>query len=599
MMRFVKTLFVLLLAMAGQKVCAQKQAAIDSMLKILVQQKEDTNKVKLLNELSDAFTNVKPDEGIKYGQQGLALAAKLGWKQGEAILNNTIGSNHKSMSDFTKALECYHHALKIYEKIEDKKGVAIATGNIGIVYQNQGDYQQALEYYLKDLAIDEETNDKNRIAAVTSNIGVVYKFQSDYARALEYFFKSLKINEETGNKRGIAGNNGNIGTIYESQQEHTKALTYFYRAYNMYDTMGDKNGLAGCTVNIGIVYKSDSNYPKALEYFSKALKLFEETGNKMGVAFVTKSLGEVYNRQKNYIMAIFEGQKALKIAQEIGNKHNEASGLSNIGISYLSLITDTTAGRNKVINSGELPVGEYIPDGSIPEGNAARLGKAIEYLEKGLAVSKAINEPDIMQDCYANLSTAYKLNGDYKKALEYADISRAIKDSIFSTESKVKITNLETQRLKDLKDKQIQIDKLEIEKKRNERVFYIAGICLLLVVVGLTARSNSMQKRLNKTITKLVSEQEQTIQQRTAELAESNKKLIHANKKLVELIQYNAHNLREPLTRISGAMIIQEYITSEEFYKDVWPQMQKAVTDLDNSIKEVISIADETVDLYG
>jgi signal transduction histidine kinase len=100
----------------------------------------------------------------------------------------------------------------------------------------------------------------------------------------------------------------------------------------------------------------------------------------------------------------------------------------------------------------------------------------------------------------------------------------------------------------------------------------------------------------NTVITKLVNEQEQTIQVRTAELAASNDKLIHANKKLVELIQYNAHNLREPLMRISGAMVIQEYLPTEEFFEDIWPQMRKAVTDLDDSIKNVINIADETVE---
>ncbi len=105
-----------------------------------------------------------------------------------------------------------------------------------------------------------------------------------------------------------------------------------------------------------------------------------------------------------------------------------------------------------------------------------------------------------------------------------------------------------------------------------------------------------LQKEL---IEALVAEQEIIIQQRTKEVAETNLKLVHANKKLVELIQYNAHNLREPLARIMGAMYVMDYISPEEFYTDIWPQMGKAVDDLDRSIKEVITIADETITLYG
>ena len=99
-------------------------------------------------------------------------------------------------------------------------------------------------------------------------------------------------------------------------------------------------------------------------------------------------------------------------------------------------------------------------------------------------------------------------------------------------------------------------------------------------------------------ITKLVDEQEHTIEQRTGELAESNIKLANVNNKLVHLIQYNAHNLREPLTRISGGMLIKEYMTDDEFFKEVWPHLQKAVNDLDVRLKDVIKIADETVGFY-
>ena len=91
-------------------------------------------------------------------------------------------------------------------------------------------------------------------------------------------------------------------------------------------------------------------------------------------------------------------------------------------------------------------------------------------------------------------------------------------------------------------------------------------------------------------VVKLVEEQEQTIAERTAELA-------NANKKLVELIQYNAHYMREPLARVMGAISISEFVDHDEFMNDIIPQMTRAANDLDNAIKEVIKVADETVGL--
>jgi len=69
----------------------QGQARIDSLLKELPQQKEDTNKVKLLVELSGCYKTISPDEGIKYDQLSLELATKLGWKKGIAATYNTWG----------------------------------------------------------------------------------------------------------------------------------------------------------------------------------------------------------------------------------------------------------------------------------------------------------------------------------------------------------------------------------------------------------------------------------------------------------------------------------------------------------------------------
>ena len=104
------------------------------------------------------------------------------------------------------------------------------------------------------------------------------------------------------------------------------------------------------------------------------------------------------------------------------------------------------------------------------------------------------------------------------------------------------------------------------------------------------------QKRL---IEELVVKQEIIIHLRTQEIAEANAKLVDANKKLVELIQYNSHHLREPLTRVMGAMGIYEDMTTEEFHRDIWPQMERAVSELDERIRSVVRIAEETYKLYS
>ncbi|MCX6351156.1 MAG: hypothetical protein NTX03_04755 [Bacteroidetes bacterium] len=54
----------------------QGQARIDSLMELLPLAKEDTNKVLILNDICFFNFGVNPDNGIKYGKQGLELALK-------------------------------------------------------------------------------------------------------------------------------------------------------------------------------------------------------------------------------------------------------------------------------------------------------------------------------------------------------------------------------------------------------------------------------------------------------------------------------------------------------------------------------------------
>jgi len=141
---------------------------------------------------------------------------------------------------------------------------------------------------------------------------------------------------------------------------------------------------------------------------------------------------------------------------------------------------------------------------AIAENNAlskSDLRRAKLYLDSATAIDAEIKSLDHWLTDIHNLSKTDALLQDYKNAYEDHLLYTKLKDSIFSTANNIKITNLETQRALDIKDKQIEIDKLAVQKKKNERVFYIAGILLLLLVIVIVSRSNRLQKKTNDVLT--------------------------------------------------------------------------------------------------
>ena len=475
---------LLLLLLSPVILLAQKQGqgAIDSMLKKLPVTKEDTNKVKLLNALSFSYSYTDPDEGIKYGQQALGLATKLDWQSGLGRANNCLGINYYGKSDNIRALSYFSKAVSTYEAVGDQKMIAGVLNNMSAIYADQCNYTKALDCLFKALKITEQNGDKVSNKNSLSIIGNVYFQENDYPKALEYYFRSLKISEEIGNKDGIAANMNGIGNVYATQKDYPKALEYYNKDLEIVKETGNKRGIADVNINLGCTYAAQNDHVKALEYFFTALKIHEETGQKRDAAIVYMNIGTSYASLKNYTLAIAYEEKSRKIAEEIGDKYVIVQDLLSISAAYISLAKDRAAESNIKVASNDQPDWIHVPIASIPNERYALLRAATDSLQRGLLIAKEINTTDLIQSCYESLTDASKLNGNYEQALEYSDSVRAIKDSIFLVANKIKINNLDTRRELDLKQKQIELDQLDLAKKRNENIFFIAAIILLIVI---------------------------------------------------------------------------------------------------------------------
>jgi len=522
---------------------AQKegQAFIDSLLRVLPKVTEDTNKVKLLNNLSFAYYAINTDEGVKYGQQALELATMLEWEKGAATANCYIGVNYQYKSDYPKALEYYNKGLEIDEKLANKRGIATITGNMGNVYFDQGDYPKALEYYLKNLKTEEEMGDKQGLATVNMNIGGVYYVQHDFPKTLEYSFQALKILEQ----------------------------------------IGDRQDAARITANISNVYQVQKDYTKALEYDFKALKIAEEIEDKNETAIVIRNIGTVYASQRNYTMAIEYGQKSLKMFEEAGDKYEAACTLNELGSAYLSLIKDTILAKPYTVTGAEgLPGGKYIPDGLIPSGKAARLRKAIDYLQQSLAISKEIHSPVIIQECNKYLAEAYELSNNYKMALEYSNMYHNTKDSVFSKENDDKILKMT---MRHEYDRQRLADSLKTDAalQRQRIINYVgfAGFVLALLLLFFIYRNYSLQKKANTIIR---AEKENAEQQRTrAENSERFKQQFLANM---------SHEIRTPMNAVLG-------MTNLALDTPLTPKQTKYLTAVKKSSENLLVIINDVLDL--
>ncbi len=483
MKKLLFTLLMLPLLLHAQKKTGNGH--LDSLFKELTKAKEDTNKIKLLDDIANAEVSIDPDYGIKCGQQGLEMCAKLKWDRGIPWMYSDIGENYWAKSDFPKALEYDLKALKIYETLNDKKNLAGALNDISAVYHAQSDYPKALEYGLKALKIFEETGNKNGVSSTLVNIGAYYSAQANYPKALDYDFKALTVSVELGNKQLEAVITGNIGNLYYRQGDTAKKMEYDLKSLKMFEELGDKRNTARTLGNMGDIFRTQGNYRQALEYLSKALKINEDIGNRIGEVVNVGNIGTLYNDQHNYREALEYLFRALKMAEDIDDKREKAIDLENIGLCYNNIATDT--------------IGQIENAAFIQAGEKTNLSISIEYLNKAITLFKETGQLDYLEHIYIEISEEQAKLGKYKEALASYQQHVLYKDSVYSQANKIKLANLETQRDLDLKDKdieiknkQLEIDRLAVIKKRNERGFFFIGF-VAIIAIGIIIFSNYKQ----------------------------------------------------------------------------------------------------------
>lgn len=420
-------------------------STVDSLVSELEKAKQDTTRIKLLNNIAYKYTSKNPKLGLEYGQKAIELSIDLGSDEGLASSYNYMGINNSVLGNYVKSNEYFGKSLEIYKKLNDSVGIAQQLSRLGIISNYQSNFVESLNYHQQSLEIAEKIDNKQRVAKQLSNIGTIYNNLKEYGKAKRYFLRALEIQNQLGDKKSISRQLGNIALSYNYLKEYDKALEYYNRAYEIDEELNNEKGKAIRLGNIGIVYRHTGDYDKAMSYYKRALSKNKEIGSKDGEAINLASIGELH----------------FHLAQDsvINNIHNSTLNLEK-NYNYK---------------------------------------KALEYSEEAKNLSIKIGAKRPLVEMYEILDKSNYQLGNYKQAHQYQANWAALKDSIFSVEKTTEIASLEAKKQKELNEKELKLVDLRITRKDNERLAIIVGILLFIValIVIVLQRRKSEKLLLN------------------------------------------------------------------------------------------------------
>ncbi|GAO41318.1 putative adenylate cyclase [Flavihumibacter petaseus NBRC 106054] len=289
---------------------------------------EDSLKVDALIQLSRNYYNDSWDNAIRYANEAKDLAARIGYKKGEALAFKGIGIAYYVMGQPVSAIGAWEESLKAFRSLNDKSGIANILGNLGGVYE-RSDEAKAMEYYLQSLSVAEEIGDNYRIATMMLNLGALYdKKSATAAKAMDAYRNAIAIATAHNYPDALGMATGNIGDLFLKKGEIDSALHYFKLAE--LNLQGNGN-LPLALNNIGRAYLQAKNIPEATTYHQRAYQEASRSNNKLYMTQALLGLADIEVQKGENGLALKTYLEAEQLATEL--KANDELNKSYEGLS--------------------------------------------------------------------------------------------------------------------------------------------------------------------------------------------------------------------------------------------------------------------------
>lgn len=429
-------------------------------------------------------------------------------------------------------LDSAHAVLSEADRLSPGIRVQTKIKNLlATTYRYRGDNQKAIELYKEALSLVDTTAEARTAAGIAQNMGDAYMNLGARGEAFSNYNKAIEFGERAQDSLFLATSLNNIGESHNSNEEYEEASYYLERALEICRDIGFKPGLLRVYLNLGNTRSGQSRFEEAESLYAQALELSGKIRPDTPPVQIQYNLGELYNRMEKYVEAEKYFRTSLDNSMKLGIPQ---------GIYYNS------AGLGNV---------------EIGRGN---LSLAVDFYSRALDVALKLNNPSFLMTAHDKLYELQKDLGEYRLALNHLEHSSAISDSLTTREKDKMLADYQTRLNVQRKD---QINKtLQAEKARQEAqlqlqrwLLILGGLVIVVTLISalLLFKSNREKNRINQ------------------KLKEQKNELEEANAVKNKLFSIVAHDLRTPLSALTGMLeLVREEALSEEEMRELFREME-------------------------
>ncbi|RYF88796.1 MAG: tetratricopeptide repeat protein, partial [Chitinophagaceae bacterium] len=292
-------LVTLLLVACGA--AAQSNVAIDSLLKAIDAQENDTARMRLLNKVGDFYMDNNAGKAIEYFEKAKAIAEENGLVLKAANNYYSIGFCYLLKADYEKSLYNYLQSIKGYEKLKDSFRLSNALMSVGNVYFQNKNRAKTDEYYDQAERLIVAMNDSIQLASIYDTRGITFDQMGYYDSALIYLNAAYDISKRIGDDAYAINSLSNIGLTYKHQFKTKEALAIFDSVRTYFENNNAPiDRLAALYNNIAATQVQAGNYNAAMQAFDKSLEYSKQAGS-TGIEMENyRNMADMFGKKKDF-----------------------------------------------------------------------------------------------------------------------------------------------------------------------------------------------------------------------------------------------------------------------------------------------------------
>jgi tetratricopeptide (TPR) repeat protein len=296
---------------------------IDSLNHILQNEKKDTVRCLVMEQLAFQYQLSNPDIALVLAEQGMNLSRKIKYLRGDVKCLSRIGTIYSITGNGTRGLELILQALKSSEQLSDPGLKCEILRLAGDVYSDLGDSRKSLEYDFR--ALDMATVMQNDVqqANCMSDIGDSYEKlnELDSAKIFTQAAYELAQQKHYPDLMGVSLNN--LGNIYSKRHEPASAMNYYRKSIPYQQAARDEEGICETLLGMATQFRQLGMEDSCIYYAKQSYISTKNNGFTVYLLRASNFIADYYKQYHQvdsaykYLLAVVDAKDSMFSQEKI------------------------------------------------------------------------------------------------------------------------------------------------------------------------------------------------------------------------------------------------------------------------------------------